>query len=117
MTYQRKFGSSVDELNEEYYQKYLEVEKLKKLWGKDIDTRHPLLIEIKSKLEISLSEEEIAAMDERAEQYKREYLEHPKNRQLRQQSYEYNEREGEKEHLKVKEAWLKHEAFEEEMEE
>jgi hypothetical protein len=34
----------------------------------------------------------MAAMNEKAEQFKQEYLEHPKNRQLRHQSYEYNER-------------------------
>ena len=50
MTFQRKFGTSPDELNEDDYKKYLEVQKLKKLWGKDIDLKHPLLMEIKSKL-------------------------------------------------------------------
>lgn len=44
VTMQRKFGTSVDEFADEDYQKFLEVEKLKKLWGKDIDTRHPLLL-------------------------------------------------------------------------
>jgi hypothetical protein len=45
-TYQRKFGTSVDEFAEADYQKFVEVEKLKKMWGKDMDTRHPLLLEI-----------------------------------------------------------------------
>lgn len=92
MTFQRKFGNRVEEFSEEDYQKFLEVEKLKKLWGKDVDTRHPLLLEIEGKLNIALSPEELAAMEEKAEQFKQEYLNHPKNRQLRQQSYEFNER-------------------------
>jgi hypothetical protein len=46
-------------------------------------------------------------MEEKAERYEREYLEHPKNRQLRQQSHELFTKEGEKEHLRVKEAFLK----------
>jgi hypothetical protein len=73
---------------------------LKKLWGKDVDNRHPLLLEIESKLNVGLSPEEMAAMEEKAEQFKQEYLNHPKNKQLRQQSYEYNEREMEKENAK-----------------
>jgi hypothetical protein len=56
LTFQKKFGNTVEEFSEEDYQKYLEVEKLKKLWGKDVDTKHPLLLEIKSKLDISLTE-------------------------------------------------------------
>ncbi len=59
------------------------MEKLKKLWGRDVDTKHPLLLEIKSKLEITLSDDEIAAMEEKAEEYKRAYLEHPRKRHLR----------------------------------
>jgi hypothetical protein len=35
---------------------------------------------------------------------------------LRQQSFEFNEREAEKEHLRVKEAWVKFEADGEEVE-
>ena len=46
-------------------------------------------------------------MQERAERYEREYLEHPKDRQLRRQGHEHDLKEGEKEHLKVKEAFLK----------
>ena len=33
-------------------------------------------------------------MEEMADKYKREYLEHPKDRQLRQQVYEENDREA-----------------------
>jgi hypothetical protein len=111
MTNQRRFGASLDEFNEEDYQKYLEVEKLKKLWGKDVDTRHPLLLEIESKLSVTLSEEEIAAMEEKGEQFKQEYLNHPKNKELRKQSFEINEREAEKDNARIKEAWIKHELF------
>ena len=93
----------------------MEVQKLKKLWGKDMDTQHPLLLEIKNKMDIPLTEEEMAAMQERAEQYKREYLEHPHETLLRQKNYEFNELEGEKEHLKLKEAWIKKEFYEEEL--
>lgn len=57
-----------------------------------MDTSHPLLLEIKSKLEIPLTDEEIAAMNEKAEQFKQEYLTHPTNRRMRQITYEYNER-------------------------
>ena len=76
-----------------------------------MDNRHPLLLEIEAKLNVGLSAEEMAAMEEKAEQFKQEYLNHPKNKQLRQQSYEYNEREMEKENAKGREAWLKHELF------
>jgi hypothetical protein len=111
VTNQRKFGTSVDEFAEQDYQKFLEVEKLKRLWGKDVDTKHPLLLEIEGKLSLALSPEEVQAMEEKADQFKQEYLNHPKHRQLRQQSYEYNERETEKENAKAKEAWLKHLLF------
>jgi hypothetical protein len=67
MTFQRRFGTSVDEFAEEDYQKFLEVEKLKKLWGKDVDNRHPLLLEIEAKLNIALTPDELAAMEEKAE--------------------------------------------------
>lgn len=50
-------------------------------------------------------------MEEKGEQFKQAYLNHPKNRELRQQSYEYNQREAEKEDAKLREAWLKHEMF------
>ena len=53
-------------------------------------------------------------MEERAEQYKREYLEHPKNTYLRQKNFEYNEIEAEKDHLKLKEAWIKKDSYEDE---
>ena len=56
-----------------------------------MDTQHPLLLEIKNKMDIPLTEEEMAAMQERAEQYKREYLEHPHETALRQKNYEFNE--------------------------
>ena len=45
-------------------------------------------------------------MQKKAERYQREYLEHPKNRQLRQHGHELNLKEGEKEHLRIKEAFL-----------
>ena len=44
ITFQRKFGTSVDQFDDEDYEKYLEVEKLKKLWGREMDTKHPLLL-------------------------------------------------------------------------
>ena len=72
-----------------------------------MDTKHPLLIEINAKMNVGLSEEEIEAMEEMADKYKREYLEHPKHRQIRQQAYEENDREAEKEDLKIREAWSK----------
>ncbi len=96
LTFQKKFGNSVEEFSEEDYQKYLEVEKLKKLWGKDVDTKHPLLLEIKSKLDISLTEEEMSALNQKAEQFKQEYLSHSKHGKQRELIYEYNEREAEK---------------------
>ena len=80
---------------------------MKKLWGKELDTSHPLLLEIEGKLNVGLDEEELKIMQERAERYEREYLEHPKDRQLRRQGHEHDLKEGEKEHLKVKEAFLK----------
>ena len=46
-------------------------------------------------------------MQVKAERYQREYLERPKNKQLRQQGHERNFKEGEKENLRVKEAFLK----------
>lgn len=110
-TFQRRFGTTVDEFAEEDYQKYLEVEKLKKLWGKDVDNKHPLLLEIEKKLDIALSPEEMSAMEEKAEHFKQQYLNHPKNKKLRQQSYEYNEREMERENAKIREAFLKHELY------
>lgn len=62
------------------------------MWGKDVDNKHPLLLEIEKKLDIAISPEEMAAMEEKAEQFKQQYLNHPKNKKLRHQSYEYNER-------------------------
>ena len=56
-----------------------------------MDTKHPLLLEIQKKLDITVTQEEMAAMEEKADQFKREYLEHPKNTHLRQKNYEYNE--------------------------
>ena len=46
-------------------------------------------------------------MEERAEQYKQEFLDHPTERVLRQQYWDNNEREAQKEELKIQEAWLK----------
>jgi regulator of replication initiation timing len=63
-TFQRKFGSSVDELNNEDYKKYLELEKLKKTTGNEIAPNHPLLMELNQKLQKRLTPEEEAKLDE-----------------------------------------------------
>lgn len=55
---QRKFGTTVDELNVEDYNKYVELEKLKKTLGSEIDPNHPLAIELDSKLKNKWTEEE-----------------------------------------------------------
>ena len=71
ITFQRKFGTSVEEFGQEDYNKYIELERLKKLWGKEVDTKHPLLIEISGKLDLGMSEEEISMMEEMADKVKR----------------------------------------------
>lgn len=55
-----------------------------------------MLLEIKSKLDISLTEEEMSALNQKAEQFKQEYLSHSKHGKQRELIYEYNEREAEK---------------------
>ena len=47
----------MDELNNEDYKKYLELERLKKTTGNEIEPTHPLLIELNKKLQKTLTEE------------------------------------------------------------
>jgi hypothetical protein len=57
LTFQRKFGTSLEELNEEDYQKYLELEKLKKISGNELENTHPLILELDKKLNKQVSPE------------------------------------------------------------
>jgi hypothetical protein len=45
-TFQRKFGSSVDELTNEDYKKYLDLQRLKKATGNEVEPTHPLVVEL-----------------------------------------------------------------------
>ena len=45
-TFQRKFGSSVDELTNEDYKKYLELQRLKKVTGNEVEPTHPVVLEL-----------------------------------------------------------------------
>jgi hypothetical protein len=48
------------------------------------------------------------AMEQKGEEYKQAYLNHPRNTALRRQSFDYNALEVEKENLKMREQWIKH---------
>lgn len=65
-TFQRKFGSSVDELTNEDYKKYLDLQRLKKATGNEVEPTHPLVVELNEKLQRRLTPEEEAKMDEMA---------------------------------------------------
>jgi hypothetical protein len=65
-TFQRKFGSSPDELTNEDYKKYLELQRLKKATGNEVEPTHPLVVELNQKLQKRLSAEEEAKMNEMA---------------------------------------------------
>lgn len=106
-TFQRKFGSSVDELNNEDYKKYLELERLKKTSGNEIAPNHPLLVELNQKLQKRLTPEEEAKLDEMSVQFKNDYLNHPKNTQQRRVKYEKTAKENEILELRIKEAFIK----------
>lgn len=93
-TFQRKFGSSVDELNNEDYKKYLELERLKKSTGNEVEPTHPLVVELNKKLRKTLTQEEEDKLDEMSEQYKNEYLNHPKNTEKRRTKFEKYEKEA-----------------------
>lgn len=97
----------MDELNNEDYKKYLELEKLKKTSGYEIAPNHPLLLELNEKLQRRLTPEEEAKLDEMSEHYKNEYLNHPKNTQKRREKYEKLEKLNELAELKIKEAFIK----------
>jgi hypothetical protein len=47
-------------------------------------------------------------MEQKGEEYKQAYLNHPRNTALRRQSFDYNALEVEKENLKMREQWIKH---------
>lgn len=54
-TFQRRFGSSVDELTNEDYKKYLELQRLKKSTGNEVEPMHPLVVELNEKLKRTLT--------------------------------------------------------------
>jgi hypothetical protein len=56
----------VDELTNEDYKKYLELQKLKKATGNELEPSHPLVVELNKKLQRRLTAEEEAKMDEMA---------------------------------------------------
>lgn len=73
----------------------MELEKLKKATGNEIAPNHPLLVELNQKLQKRLTPEEEAKLDEMSEQFKNEYLNHPKNTQQRRVKFEKTEKENE----------------------
>ncbi len=84
-TYQRKFGTSVDELNEEDYQKYLQLETLRRESTTELDPEHPLVKEIEEKLNPSVPEEQLEWLMSQRKQAEEDYLNQPKNNELRRQ--------------------------------
>ena len=112
-THQRKFGTSVEELDNDDYQKYLESEKLRRSMGKEVDRSHPLLAEIEGKLRRRIDPEEMARYEEKAEQFKQEHLNScPKYKDEMLLDYEYEERELMRENDKLVEIWVQKLALE-----
>ena len=73
-TFQKKFGNSVNELSNEDYKKYVELEGLKKTLGDELEPTHPLLVELKGKMKSNFSEEDLQKVREMSAQAEEDYL-------------------------------------------
>ena len=86
---------------------------MKKAVGNEIEPTHPLLLELNEKLQRRLTDEEEAKMEEMSQQFKNEYLNHPKNTEYRRQKYEKSSKEAEILETRIKEAFIKYQSIEE----
>ncbi len=89
------------------------MQRLKKAVGNEIEPTHPLLLELNEKLQRRLTDEEEAKMEEMSQQFKNEYLNHPKNTEYRRQKYEKSSKEAEILETRIKEAFIKYQSIEE----
>lgn len=94
-------------MTNEDYKKYLELERLKKNTGNEIAPNHPLVLELNEKLQLRFTPEEEAKLNQMSEQYKNEYLNHPKNTEKRRAKFEKAEKEAELAEQRIKEAFIK----------